>query len=170
MFSSSQFEPVVCHQKKVCVFGVWCSDWWLVRGPQEGYRLRRRRLISAPIAEANTTFESKERMYTVDIGTSLNMMEFSLTAGKENHTTDKPGARHFLQREVGGRFVFGVVSWTTVRCAMNWKEYFLLCTTRRKPDTDKRQEVHHVLYRQFRILVAVTQQNVLHPAGTLPAI
>ena len=69
-------------------------------------------------------------MYIVDGG------NFSLPAGRENQTTDQQlpgdpigewhrplhqsedlhlGARHLLLREVGGRFAFGISSWTILR-------------------------------------------------------
>ena len=57
-----------------------------------------------------------------------------------------PEARRLLVREVGGRFAFGILSWTIVRRS----GVFLLLATGRKPDTNRRLEDHHVLYRQFR--------------------
>ena len=92
----------------------------------------------------NRPYKLKDRMYTADNGASLCMMEesvlsftLSLFTPKKNHTTDQKNldiqnrerhrpfhekgddlhtrARHSPLREVDGRFVFGIVFWTTVR-------------------------------------------------------
>ena len=128
----------------------------------------------SPIEDSNTckpksTAKSKDRMYIVDCGASLHMTgntSFSLStkrkpydrpittwtskprvasSGPEKRRGLHPEARHSLLREVGGRFAFGIVSWTIVRRI----GVFLHSATTRTPGTNKRQEDNHVLYRQF---------------------
>ena len=127
---------------------------------------------NSPVEEANTSkptpiMKSKDRMYLVDSGASLYMMEEVLSPQEKTHDRSKPRVapsvpqmrRVFISRisalfvrEVGGSIRLSVLSLERLCDELR--------VTRKKPNTNKMQEDHQMLHRQFLLLVAVTHQKV----------